>query len=80
MPVHHTEDTSITRAAPAVAAVTAAADAPAGGTGATAGAWDTAGHRDSAITTINQLRADVIALQATVNSLVTKLKAIGHLS
>jgi hypothetical protein len=55
---------ALTSSAPA--AVTAAADAPAGGTGAAAGGWDTAGHRDTAITTINQLRADVIALRATL--------------
>ena len=30
-------------------------DAPAGGTGATAGAWDTADHRDAAISTINSI-------------------------
>jgi len=53
--------------------VTIPADAPAGGTGATAGAWDTAAHRDEAIATINglvdavtQLQAHVIVLQAVL--------------
>lgn len=32
------------------------AAAPAGGTGTAAGGWDTAGHRDTAITTINDMR------------------------
>lgn len=36
-------------------------DAPAGGTGATEGAWDTAAHRDEAIATINAI---VTALEA----------------
>lgn len=58
-----------------VAAVPAAA--PAGGTGATAGAYDTAVNRDAAIATINGLRLDVIELQAVVNGLLTKLRTAG---
>lgn len=58
-----------------VAAVPAAA--PAGGTGATAGAYDTAANRDAAIVTINGLRTDVIELQAVVNGLLTKLRTAG---
>jgi hypothetical protein len=42
----------------AVYAVGAAA--PAGGTGAAAGAWDTAAHRDSAITLLNNMRDALI--------------------
>jgi hypothetical protein len=38
----------------------AQAAAPAGGTGATGGAWDTSGHRDSAIATINAIRTACI--------------------
>ena len=38
-----------------VAQQTHVADAPAGGTGATAGAWDTAANRDSAIAAINAI-------------------------
>jgi len=46
-------------AAPVIqAAITAAA--PAGGTGAAAGAWDTAANRDIAITTINAMRTALI--------------------
>jgi hypothetical protein len=40
---------------PVVQGATAAA-APAGGTGTAAGGWDTAAHRDTAITLINQMR------------------------
>jgi hypothetical protein len=42
-------------ATPVVQDTTAGA-APAGGTGAAAGGWDTAAHRDTAITLINQMR------------------------
>jgi hypothetical protein len=34
--------------------------APAGGTGAAAGGWDTAGHRDSAIALLNNIRAALV--------------------
>ena len=37
-------------------------DAPAGGTGATAGAYDTAAHRDAAIVSINQVIAVLRAI------------------
>ncbi len=40
----------------------AEADAPAGGTGATAGAYDTAAHRDTAIALINSTKAQVNVL------------------
>ena len=40
---------------------TAITDAPAGGTGAAAGGWDTAEHRDAAITAINAI---IAALEA----------------
>lgn len=53
--------------------MTAVQDAPAGGVGAAAGGWDTAGHRDTAIATINELRADVTAL-------IAALKAAGVLT
>jgi hypothetical protein len=35
--------------------------APAGGVGAAAGGWDTAAHRDAAITLINNMRTALIA-------------------
>lgn len=57
--------------------------APAGGTGATAGAYDTAVNRDAAITTINDLRTHAIemdldyeALLVDVTALRTKIVAI----
>jgi hypothetical protein len=37
------------------------AECPAGGTGAAAGGWDTAAHRDEAILLINEIRAALIA-------------------
>lgn len=51
-----------------IATATPAA-APAGGTGATAGAYDTAAHRDDAITTINALRTCVIEIKAEIAAL-----------
>lgn len=52
------------------AALTAtAAAAPAGGVGAAAGGWDTAGNRDAAITTINNLRTRVNELEARLQAL-----------
>lgn len=46
--------------------------APAGGTGAAAGAWDTAGNRDTAIATINNNRTRIAEIE-------TALKALGIL-
>lgn len=61
------------------AAVTAATitAAPAGGTGATAGAYDTAENRDTAIAAINSLITEVAELTSVVNGILTKLKAAG---
>lgn len=70
---------------------TITAVAPAGGTGAAAGGWDTAGHRDTAITTINELKtlaeslktqiialgADVLAHKKLIVALVQDLKLCG---
>ena len=36
--------------------------APAGGVGTAAGGWDTAAHRDAAITLLNNIRAALVAL------------------
>jgi hypothetical protein len=63
----------------APAAITATA-APAGGTGTAAGGWDTSGHRDTAIATINALVTDVTALQTELAALRTKLIASGVLT
>ena len=49
------------------------AAAPAGGTGTAAGAWDTAGNRDLAIATINNLKT-------RVDQLESKLQALGLLT
>lgn len=57
---------------PAALTATVAA-APAGGTGTAAGGWDTAGNRDLAIATINNLKT-------RVDQLETKLQAIGLLT
>lgn len=43
---------------------------PAGGTGAAAGGWDTAGNRDTAIATASEVKA-------SVNELITKLGTMG---
>jgi hypothetical protein len=43
---------------------------PAGGTGAAAGAWDTAPNRDTAIATVTEIKA-------TVNSLISGLATMG---
>jgi hypothetical protein len=45
------------------------ADAPAGGTGATAGAYDTAANRDLMIATVNGLNATVASLLVEVAAL-----------
>ena len=42
-------------------AVASGGAAPAGGVGTAAGGWDTAGHRDSAITLLNTIRTALIA-------------------
>lgn len=43
---------------------------PAGGTGATAGGWDTSGHRDTAIATATETLT-------SVNEMITKLGTMG---
>src|ERR1035437_3689299 len=57
---------------------------PAGGTGASAGGWDTAGNRDAAIATLTdalvviaELIVDVTALRATQAAILVSLKAAG---
>lgn len=89
IPVAAEADVGALTATAIAAAVPSAA--PAGGTGATAGAYDTANNRDAAITTINGLRThaiemdldyeamlvDIAALRTTVNSLLAKLRTAG---
>lgn len=76
-----------------VAAVTETitAVAPAGGTGATAGGYDTAANRDIAIASINEVKtlaeeekvalnalaADVLALKKALTSIIDAAQAIG---
>jgi len=54
-----------------------ASNPPAGGTGATAGAYDTAVNRDAMITSLTNNIADVLALKKVVNSLIDDLQALG---
>ena len=51
------------------------AAAPAGGTGATAGAYDTAAHRDELIATVNDLRTIVNELRTQQNLIIDALNA-----
>jgi len=51
--------------------------APVGGTGATAGAYDTAGNRNLAITSINAARADIAVLRAKQIEILDLLEAHG---
>ena len=50
---------------------------PAGGTGATAGAYDSAANRDLMITSITAGAADLLALKKVVNALIDDLQEIG---
>lgn len=49
-------------AVPTVAVASVAGSIPAGGTGTAAGGWDTAGNRDTAITTIGEIKSQLNAL------------------
>lgn len=60
----------------AIAAATQLAP-PAGGTGAAAGGWDTAGNRDLAITSLTAARTDIAALIAEATALRAALVAKG---
>ena len=53
-------------AVPNVTIADIAGTVPAGGTGAAAGAWDTAAHRDTAITTIGEIITKVNAALDTL--------------
>lgn len=56
------------------AAAATAAAFPAGGTGAAAGGWDTAGNRDLAITRFTALLTDVADLRTQFNALLAELR------
>lgn len=53
--------------------------APAGGTGATAGAYNTAANRDLMIASVNAARTDITNLKNFVNQIVDQLQALGLL-
>ena|SRR5687768_11120937 len=61
-------------------ASTIANPAPAGGTGTAAGGWDTAGNRDTAITTINNTRTLALELQTKLNALISSLTDNGTIA
>lgn len=61
---------TVAAATAAPAAITAIAP-PAGGTGATAGAYDTAGNRNLAIAAITANQVDIAALRTTLALVVT---------
>lgn len=56
-----------------VAVASVAGTVEAGGTGAAAGGWDTAGHRDTTITTITEIKTQL-------NALLTALRNKGLIS
>lgn len=53
---------------------TTAAAPPAGGTGATAGAYDSAANRDAMISSLNNLRIDHDHTRTQLDSIITVLK------
>lgn len=53
--------------------------APAGGTGATAGAYDTAAHRDAMITSVNAAMTDIANVKQVLNIVIDQLQALGLL-
>ena len=67
---------AITEKGVAVADATAATaiDAPAGGTGAAAGGYDTAANRDLMITSQNAIIDDVAELRTKLNALLSSLR------
>ena len=53
-------------AVPTVTVAAVAGSVPAGGTGTAAGGWDTAGNRDTAITTIGEIKTQLNALMVAL--------------
>lgn len=64
------EIATLIAAIPVAAVATVAGNTPAGGSGATAGAYDTAAHRDELIATVAEIKA-------SLNDLLTKLRTAG---
>lgn len=54
-----------------------ATNPPAGGTGATAGAYDTAAHRDALIASVTALIVDMANVKSVLNAVVDDLQAVG---
>ena len=50
---------------------------PAGGTGAAAGGWDTAGNRDLAIVSINAAKTDIALIRTQLVAVLDVLEAHG---
>lgn len=80
MPVHHTEDATVSRAAPSVAAATSAAVSTTTATNTTPWGYGSQAQANAIVTQVNALVADVAALQSTLTTLVSKLKAKGDLT
>ncbi len=53
--------------------------APAGGTGATAGAYNSAANRDLMITSVNAARTDIANVKQVLNQVIDQLQALGLL-
>lgn len=64
------ENVSLLAAIPTAAVADVAGTTPAGGTGATAGAYDTAAHRDALIATVAEIKTQL-------NSLLAELRTAG---
>lgn len=62
--------TTLAAGIPAAAIAAVAGTTPAGGTGATEGAYDTAAHRDALIATVAEIKAQL-------NDLLAKLRTAG---
>lgn len=65
-----TEASTVFGALPVAAVADIAGTTPAGGTGATAGAYDTAAHRDALIATVAEIKTQL-------NDLLAKLRTAG---
>lgn len=61
-------DLAIGNAVQGAAVANVAGTTPAGGTGATEGAYDTAAHRDALIATVAELKAQLNALLASLRA------------
>lgn len=67
-PAFAAEEDALLLAVPTAAVANVAGATPAGGTGAAAGAYDTAGNRDTLIATVAELKAQLNALLARLRT------------